>query len=239
MPCAPYNVSAVKECGADAITVAWSGGSAIFYVAVARDSNGVVHSCNSMDQSCKIEGLRCSTNYTAYVLASNFMCNSSESEAVTIETGISFFSVICAKQGKCNPVFQIFYEHLNMCPVSSSVSAVELALWFISAPCPPDEVIASLDCAANEALISWRGQLDVNSYTAIITDEDQGLLSCSSINTSCSVPNLKCSQLYTVTVSHHDGICPSMPSQPIYMESGSRIRFSCLCRYKVFGILFF
>lgn len=125
-----------------------------------------------------------------------------------------------------------------MCPVLSSVSAVELALWFISAPCPPDEIVASLDCAANEALISWRGQLDVNSYTAIITDEDQGLLSCSSINTSCSIPNLKCSQLYTVTVSHHDGICPSMPSQPVYMESGSRIRFSSSCRCKVFGIHF-
>lgn len=90
VPCAPYNVSAVKECGADAITVAWTGGSAIFYVAMARDSSGVIHSCNSMDMSCKIEGLKCSTNYTAYVIASNFMCNSSESETVTIETG-NFF----------------------------------------------------------------------------------------------------------------------------------------------------
>lgn len=62
-------------------------GSAIFYVAMAKDSDGVVHSCNSMDLTCKIEGLKCSTNYTAYVIASNFMCNSSESETVTIETG--------------------------------------------------------------------------------------------------------------------------------------------------------
>lgn len=54
---------------------------------MAKDSNGIIHSCNSMDLTCKIEGLKCSTNYTAYVIASNFMCNSSQSEMVTIETG--------------------------------------------------------------------------------------------------------------------------------------------------------
>ncbi len=65
----------------------WISGSALFYVAMAKDSDGVIHSCNSMDVTCKIEGLKCSTNYTAYVIATNFMCNSSASEMVTIETG--------------------------------------------------------------------------------------------------------------------------------------------------------
>lgn len=61
----------------------------------------------------------------------------------------------------------------------------------------------------------------MNSYTATIVDEKQGLLSCSSTNTSCRVPNLKCGRLYTVTVCHHDGMCPSMPSEAIFMESGT------------------
>ncbi|CAJ1061142.1 uncharacterized protein LOC117806306 [Xyrichtys novacula] len=173
VPCAPRNVSAVRECGADSITMTWIGGSAIFYVAIAVDIDGVIHSCNALDTMCQIVGLKCSTNYTAYVLASNFMCNSTGSEMVTIET----------------------------------------------AACPPNHIEASLDCAANQALISWLGQPEMNSYTAIIEDEIQGLLSCSSTNTSCWIPNLKCGQLYTVTVSHHDGICPSMPSMPIYMDS--------------------
>ncbi|XP_075901618.1 uncharacterized protein fndc7b isoform X2 [Nelusetta ayraudi] len=173
-PCTPQNVSAVRECGADAITVTWkSNSNAIFYVAMAQDSYGVIHSCNAMGLTCKIEGLRCSTNYTAYVIASNFICNSSESEMVTIET----------------------------------------------AACPPDQVSTTLDCEANQALISWRGQPQMNSYTAVIVDEAQGLLSCSSTNTNCTIPNLKCGQHYTVTVSHHDGMCPSIPSEPIYMES--------------------
>ncbi|XP_039984445.1 uncharacterized protein LOC120790698 [Xiphias gladius] len=174
VPCAPQNVSAVKECGADSITTTWDLSSgAIFYVAIAKDSNGVIHNCNSIDLTCKINGLKCSTNYTVYVIASNFVCNSSESETVTIET----------------------------------------------AACPPNHVTASLDCAANEALISWHGQPKLNSYTATIVDEEQGLLSCSSTTTSCRVPNLKCGKLYTVTVGHHDGICPSIPSEAIYLES--------------------
>lgn len=87
VPCTPQNVTAVKDCGGTSITMTWFINSAIFYVAMAKDSNGVIHSCNSMDLTCKIEGLKCSTNYTAYVIASNFLCNSSESEMVTIETG--------------------------------------------------------------------------------------------------------------------------------------------------------
>ncbi|KAM7387685.1 hypothetical protein PAMP_023907 [Pampus punctatissimus] len=174
VPCTPQTPAAVKECGADSVTMTWNTfGSALFYVAMVKDSNAVIHSCNSMDLTCKIEGLKCSTNYTAYVIASNFMCNSSESESITIET----------------------------------------------AACPPDHVSASLDCAANEAMISWHGQTRLNSYTATIVDENQGLLSCSSTTTSCKIPNLKCGQLYTVTVCHHDGICPSMPSEAVYMES--------------------
>lgn len=69
--------------------MAWNmSASAPFYVAMAKDSNGVIHSCNSIDLTCKIEGMKCSTNYTAYVIASNFVCNSTESEEVTIETGM-------------------------------------------------------------------------------------------------------------------------------------------------------
>ena len=78
----------------------------------------------------------------------------------------------------------------------------------------------------------------MNSYTATIVDEHQGLLSCSSTNTSCKIPNLKCDQMYTVTVCHHDGMCPSMPSEAIYMDSGRNTSCSkhvipnvTLCRY--------
>ncbi|XP_053718297.1 uncharacterized protein LOC128757216 [Synchiropus splendidus] len=174
VPCKPENTTAVRDCGADSVTVTWNmSWGAIFYVALVRDSSGTLHSCNSMDLMCQIVGLRCGTEYTAHVIASNFLCNSTESDSVIVET----------------------------------------------AQCPPDNVSASLDCEANEAVISWRELPDVNSYTASIVDEEQVLLSCSSTTTSCRVPHLKCGQTYTVTVRHHDGVCPSMASEPMQMAS--------------------
>ncbi|XP_006797927.2 uncharacterized protein LOC102776891 [Neolamprologus brichardi] len=172
MPCTPQNISAERNCAKDSISVKWEmSNAAPFYVAMAKDSNGVIHSCNSVDMLCTISGLKCSTSYKVYAIASNFVCNSSESDMFTIET----------------------------------------------APCPPNNLTATLDCAANEALISWHGS--VNSYTATIIDSSQRLLSCSSTATNCKIPNLKCGERYTVTVSQHDGNCSSMPSTHIYMES--------------------
>ncbi|XP_061636365.1 fibronectin-like isoform X2 [Phyllopteryx taeniolatus] len=185
VPCTPHNVTAVNECGADSITVTWAvSGSTLFYDAMAMDSSGIVHSCNTMDLTCTIAGLKCSTSYTTYVIGSNFKCNSTQSEAVTTET----------------------------------------------AACPPSNVTASLNCEANEALISWHGQPEINSYTVTIVDKYDRLLSCSSTETTCGVPTLKCGQLYTVTVFHHDSICPSMPSQPIYMESAPCVPTNVVAR---------
>ncbi|CAL8306274.1 unnamed protein product [Lota lota] len=88
-----------------------------------------------------------------------------------------------------------------------------------TAACPPDNVVASLDCVANQALISWGGQAHAGSYTATAVDPDDRLLSCSTTQQSCPIASLRCGQRYRVSVLHHDGICPSMPSGPVYMES--------------------
>lgn len=111
-----------------------------------------------------------------------------------------------------------------MCP-----NSIFISLCLISAACPPDNVTASLDCTANEAQIAWHDKSNVNSFTATAVDQDQGLLSCSSTTPSCRVPNLKCGTLYTVTVRHHDGICPSIPSEAIYLESGRNICLLVIC----------
>ncbi|MEQ2211433.1 hypothetical protein XENOCAPTIV_000729 [Xenoophorus captivus] len=155
--------------------VTWKMNSGtLFYIAVAKASDNVINSCNSIDASCIINGLKCSSNYTVYVIASNFYCNSSESKMIPLKT----------------------------------------------ADCSPSNVTTSLDCASNEALISWQWESPISSFTASIVDDVDGRLSCSSTTTSCKVPNLKCGRLYNVSVSHRDAAnCSSMPSQFIYMES--------------------
>lgn len=88
VPCIPTNVAAVRDCGAGSLTVTWSiSHGAIFYVAIAEDSEGTIHRCNSMDISCTIENLKCNTDYEVYVYASTSLCDSSDSERVASKTG--------------------------------------------------------------------------------------------------------------------------------------------------------
>ncbi|TNN67818.1 Fibronectin type III domain-containing protein 7 [Liparis tanakae] len=87
VPCSPLNFSASVDCSQDSVKANWTATiGAIFYIAVAEDQSGNVHSCNSMATNCLIEGLRCGQNYTASVIGSNLDCNSSASEEVNFTT---------------------------------------------------------------------------------------------------------------------------------------------------------
>ncbi|KAL0966458.1 hypothetical protein UPYG_G00295530 [Umbra pygmaea] len=88
-----------------------------------------------------------------------------------------------------------------------------------TAPCPPDQVQAFRDCAANQALIVWQSYQKSGFYVASMEDQDGGWLSCNTTNSnSCNISQLRCGQKYSVTVTHTDGICPST-SAPITMDA--------------------
>ncbi|KAI3375007.1 hypothetical protein L3Q82_021535, partial [Scortum barcoo] len=87
VPCGPTSFSASVDCSQDSARVNWTMSiGAIFYSAVAEDTDGNLHSCNSMGTSCLIEGLRCGQNYTASIIATNLKCNSTASEEVSFMT---------------------------------------------------------------------------------------------------------------------------------------------------------
>lgn len=98
-------------------------------------------------------------------------------------------------------------------------------LTLLAAPCPPGDVQALLDCQENQALVSWLGSRSMISFTATMEDQVGGLLSCSTTASSCRIPNLKCGQVYAVSVTHHDGVCPSMPSRPVLLRSGKEVKY--------------
>ncbi|XP_071200535.1 mucin-3B [Salvelinus alpinus] len=116
---------------------------------------------------------------------------------------------------RCSSTYNAFVTATNLKCNSSDSEIVTVE----TAPCLPDHIEAFLNCAANNALIVWQGHHSILSYTATIEDTEGGLLSCSTTGNNCTVPSLKCGQLYSVSVMHHDGICPSIPSQAITMES--------------------
>ncbi|KAF4097010.1 hypothetical protein G5714_022979 [Onychostoma macrolepis] len=98
-------------------------------------------------------------------------------------------------------------------------SSVSDSIIVETAPCPPGSVEALLDCQENQALVSWLGTRSMISFTATMEDQHGGLLSCSTTANSCRIPDLKCGQVYDISVIYHDGICPSMPSYAIQMKS--------------------
>ncbi|XP_076840783.1 uncharacterized protein fndc7b [Brachyhypopomus gauderio] len=153
----------------------------------------------------------------------------------TLASGASFYIVTATDAGgaeytcvtenlkcqikglRCGSTYHAFVVSTNSLCNSSASTTITAA----TAPCPPTQVRGVLDCGGNRALISWLGPQDgaLPSFTASMQDQGGGLLSCSTTNSSCWVPSLKCSQIYDITVIYHSDICPSKPSSPVYMES--------------------
>ncbi|CAL8396350.1 unnamed protein product [Boreogadus saida] len=122
----------------------------------------------------------------------------------------------CQVQGlRCSAAYTASVVSSNSRCNSSESAAVTVE----TASCPPDSVVATLDCGANQALVSWASRPGTGSYTATLVDPEDRLLSCSTTQHRCTVTGLRCGQRYTVAVNQHDGVCPSMPSSPVHMAS--------------------
>ncbi len=112
------------------------------------------------------------------------------------------------------------YKEIQECSYLDAWSLITNFMPSFSAPCPPGSLEALLDCQENQALVSWLGTRSMISFTATMEDQHGGFLSCSTTANSCRIPDLKCGQVYDISVIYHDGICPSMPSHAIQMKSG-------------------
>lgn len=89
------------------------------------------------------------------------------------------------------------------------------------APCPPTDIEAHRDCDANHALVTWQNHQPTGRYSATIEDQHGARLNCTSdtVN-SCKIPAMPCGKRYGVTVTYHDGNCPST-SAAVSMDSGT------------------
>lgn len=86
----PQNLLPINDCSSDSITLMWNmANGALFYIATVTDSSGGMYTCSTTDINCKITGLYCGTKYNASIISSNYKCNSSVSNQITVETGRS------------------------------------------------------------------------------------------------------------------------------------------------------
>lgn len=87
-PCVPQNLLPIIDCSSDSVSLTWNmANGALFYIASVTDSSGRAYTCSTTDLNCQIRGLRCGTSYNASIISSNYKCNSSLSDKITVETG--------------------------------------------------------------------------------------------------------------------------------------------------------
>ncbi|KAK5919428.1 hypothetical protein CgunFtcFv8_023324 [Champsocephalus gunnari] len=88
------------------------------------------------------------------------------------------------------------------------------ALVFNSAPCPPQNVSAEVDCLSNDLMISWDAVREANHFlTSVTADNGVTIGGCNTINTACSMRNMTCGKTFSVHVTSIRGACRSQQSQ--------------------------
>ncbi|XP_059839508.1 fibronectin type III domain-containing protein 7-like [Hypanus sabinus] len=88
-----------------------------------------------------------------------------------------------------------------------------------SVPCDPQNVKVQLDCNLNTALVLWDYSEGALWYTAIAEGADGGNISCSTSETSCRTPMLRCGQLYSVYVVASDRTCNHSLSSAVEIQT--------------------
>lgn len=91
---------------------------------------------------------------------------------------------------------------------------------FLSAPCAPVNISASLLCDNNTAAVSWEHSASAVSYSVKAVGRDGDLKRCATNSTSCLLPNMHCSQTYIITVTPFSMRCEGRESLPYTYNAG-------------------
>ncbi|XP_072276183.1 fibronectin type III domain-containing protein 7-like [Pyxicephalus adspersus] len=110
----------------------------------------------------------------------------------------------------CGISYEVTVKAIN----EASSSNTSLPVGFITAPCVPTLKPLKINCHDNSISLSWDKTLGAVSYTSNITSSGVNILSCTTEDSSCTIRELKCGQIYTVTVTAINNQCWSPASAP-------------------------
>uniref|UniRef100_A0A674C2S3 Fibronectin type-III domain-containing protein n=3 Tax=Salmo trutta TaxID=8032 RepID=A0A674C2S3_SALTR len=92
-----------------------------------------------------------------------------------------------------------------------------------TAPCPSQDVAVDVQCAAGSMMVTWSANPNAESFHVMAVTSGSTDLSCDSrghpIRTGCSIENLPCGHLYSVTVTSIRGGCKSKVSGAVAASS--------------------
>ncbi|XP_069792406.1 fibronectin type III domain-containing protein 7-like [Narcine bancroftii] len=106
----------------------------------------------------------------------------------------------------CSQVYLISVTAMDNDCQSVNISVLETE----TAPCPPQNVQA--DCAAVTAFVTWEPSNLTVWYTATAEGNDGHTATCTTSETSCLIPHLHCSQIYSISVLAFGETCSSLQS---------------------------
>ena len=109
-----------------------------------------------------------------------------------------------------------------------SLSILSASLCFsLAAPCPPEDVVSTVDCSSNTAVVEWQAAAGADSYFVYAIGMEEHVTGCETDSTSCVVPDLMCGFTYNVSVISVSDQCNNTESPVTQMHSGEagRIEF--------------
>ncbi|KAJ8011603.1 hypothetical protein DPEC_G00059970 [Dallia pectoralis] len=119
---------------------------------------------------------------------------------------------ICSLPGlSCSQQYNISVSASNQ----NCSSVAGQTVTFNTAPCRPDDLSVSVQCANQSAMLSWRARVDVVGYWGSAQAGNGSRLYCESAGTSCTITGLECGTLYNFSVQATDGTCNSSFSEPL------------------------
>ncbi|XP_019712180.1 receptor-type tyrosine-protein phosphatase beta-like [Hippocampus comes] len=187
---------------------------------------------------CKPENvtgdLNCSSNIMTVTwhqvssLAQNFTIEATSVSGVnstceTNENNCSFLDLSCGQLY----TFTIT-GHTNVC-----MSEMSYPTEMLTAPCPPGEVSAAINCTTRTALVSWDTTAAATAYSVHATSTNGHNSSCSEMGASCELDSLVCGQIYSVVVeSMHTG-CAGPAAAPVLLTTDPCVPMNVSVSYRV------
>lgn len=90
-------------------------------------------------------------------------------------------------------------------------------------PCVPTNVTARRTCGNSTVEVSWKASRGTQSYVAFAVGDDGHRTKCTSNTTTCSIPDLHCSSVYSISLVAVNGNCSSRESQSVTLHTGEAI----------------
>nr|XP_046264816.1 mucin-4-like [Scatophagus argus] len=161
----------------------------------------------SIDQNCSSNVMTVKWNQSS--ITQNYTVKATSASGVnstcdSTESSCSLLDLSCGQLY----TFSVM-GHTNVC-----MSEMSTPIEKLTAPCPPTNVSAKLNCTTHKALVSWSNADAATAYSVQATSINGHNSSCSDMGTSCSLSNLVCGQEYAVVVEAMHTGCPGPASAP-------------------------